>query len=335
MNKCPAAFNQLYLHSSGKVYPCSFLQNDPRFELGSLSSKTLDDIWVSDELKRFREIQVKQDESSRCSSNQKKYLCDKLNTRSYFNNDDLKLKRIDIMLDSFCNLICIMCTNIYDETGGFKLPFFWENNDLLISSLKEIELVGGEPLISPYFFKLVDKVLMTKNDCEWKVTTNANYPITARLKETLDKLNFSTFAISLDSLSKNTFETIRKNSSHELVMSNIDKFSTFIPNLSINMVVQQLNHSELFEMYQWSKDKGLKFYPILLTHPETHSLLNLPEIELLKITKDLIANNQKIKSLEIFFLIRKIINNSSLKFNIDAIASYQEHLLDLPKVLDE
>jgi radical SAM protein with 4Fe4S-binding SPASM domain len=337
MNTCPAAFNQLYLHSSGKVYPCSFLQNDHRYVLGDIANQTLEEIWKSDKIENFRKEHLLHNSNSRCSSNQKKFLCDKLNTRSFFDNNDYKLKRIDIMLDSFCNLVCIMCTNIYDETGGFQKKFFWENNDFILSSLQEIELVGGEPVISSYFYKLIDKVQKNNNTIEWKITTNANYPITPRLTDYLNKIKFTTFAVSLDSLSKEIFEKIRQKSNHSLVMNNIDILIPLINNLSINMVVQQLNYLELTQMYLWAANKGLRFYPILLTAPEDHSLLSLPTADLEKITTNLIAENEVIKSIEIFFIIRKIIKNSELKNNIDIINIYHSHLMSFKKedVIDE
>jgi radical SAM protein with 4Fe4S-binding SPASM domain len=328
MKKCSSAFNQLYLHSSGKVYPCSFLQNDERYELGSIEHETIEDIWLSEKVKTFRKMHLIGDTSSRCSHNQTNYLCEKLSDRPYY-NDDLSLKRIDVMLDSFCNLVCIMCTNIYDDTGGFKTPFFWDNNDKLISSLIEVELVGGEPLVSPLFFKLAEKVFLQNNKCHWKVTTNANYPITKRLKETLSKLNFTHFTVSLDSLYKEVFEKIRHNGDFELVMKNIDKFESFMPEVTINTVVQTLNYNEIFEIYHWTKERNFRFYPILLTHPDTYSLLALPVESLKSITAGLIKKNKEEKSMEIFFLIKKILINSSLQRDIDIISSYQEHLNEL------
>lgn len=326
MSMCAAPFNQLYLHSSGKVYPCSFLQNDPKYIMGDLTNQTITEIWNSIELKKFRDNHVNEDQSLRCFHNQKKYLCDKLNNRSFYNNFDKSLKRIDIMLDSFCNLVCVMCTNIYDETGGFKKQFFWDNNDVEISKLTEIELVGGEPLISPYFYKLVDKTIAQNQKCQWKITTNANYPITTKLKKALEKLNFTTFAISLDSLKKDVFEQIRQKSSHELVMSNITTYQSFIKSIHINMVVQTLNHDEVFEMYHWAQERGFKFYPILLTYPELHSLLTLPLEQLKDIVLRYIQDNQKVRSIEIFFLIKKIIYNSFLQKDLDILSSYQVHL---------
>lgn len=329
MRECAAVFNQLYLHSSGKVYPCSFLQNDPRYQLGDLTTQTLDDIWESKKVKDFKENHLKFNENSSCGNNQKKFLCDKIYTRPFYNNRDDKLKRIDVMLDSFCNLTCIMCTNIYDETGGFKKSFFWENNDDLLKSLVEVELVGGEPLISPYFLKLVNKVLAVNPQCVWRVTTNANYPITPKLKETLGLLNFATFAVSLDSLQKNVFEMIRKDANHELVMENIPRLSKNTNSFCINMVIQKLNHSEIFEMYEWTQKNGYKFFPILLTDPVTHSILSLTKEEVESIALHFINRNKIIKSKEIFFLIRSLIQSSHLKNNIDILMSYQEHLVEL------
>lgn len=329
MRECSAAFNQLYLHSSGKVYPCSFLQNDPSYVLGDLTVQTLDEIWNSDKTKNFQKNHLNFKENSTCSKNQKNFLCDKIYHRPFYQNEDRKMKRIDVMLDSFCNLTCIMCTNIYDETGGFKQPFFWEHNDELLKTLIEVELVGGEPLISPYFFKLVNKVLAVNPQCQWKITTNANFPLTPKLKENLLKMNLTNFSISLDSLKKDVFQQIRQGSDHDLVMNNVQKFKEDICNFCINMVVQKLNYQEVFEMYRWTKQRGLRFFPILLTDPREHSLLNIPIIDQQYIASNMIAENSIVKSKEIFLLIRTFIYSTSLKDDKSILQSYQKHLMEI------
>lgn len=230
------------------------------------------------------------------------------------------------MLDSFCNLQCIMCTNIYDESGGFNDAFFWTKNEETFRHLKEIELVGGEPLISPHFFRLTQQVLSLNPQCKWRFTTNANYKISEKLIKTLERLNLSVVSISLDSLKKEIFEKIRKKSSFDLVISNIEKFKEIFPKLHINMVVQMDNIHEVPNMYSFTKQNGFLFYPILLMAPVTYSVLSWPTEKLQLVLKELLNKNQNLKSMEILILIKKILHSSGLIKNPDLQMIYLEQL---------
>src|SRR5690606_29175014 len=221
MTTCLAPFNQLYIHSSGEVYPCNFLQNNPLFKLGHIQEKSLKQIWESEEIKSFRKSHL-ENLPSRCKSNQETFFCHKTNLRPNFDLESIKLRRLDIMLDSRCNLACIMCTNIFDKTGGLRGDFFWESNHDIFSQLDELELVGGEPVISPYFNRFVKFVTSINSHCSWLITTNAHYPLTNEILNNFNKIKLNSLSISLDSLEKDIFEKIRKKSNFDLVMNNIN-----------------------------------------------------------------------------------------------------------------
>lgn len=325
MKACQAPSNQLYLHSSGEIYPCSFLQNDSRFVLGHIQNDKLSDVWKSEKLNDIRKIHQELNHDSRCHENQNQYICNSLNDRLFFNHD-LSLKRLDVMLDSFCNIECIMCTNIYDKSGGFEGEFFWQNNLDTLSHIKEIELVGGEPLISPHFFRLAEIVLDINPQCEWRFTTNANFQFSDKLLKLLARMNIQNFAISLDSLEKNTFEKIRQRSRFELTFNNILELKKSYPQIMINMVVQKLNYKEIFDFYYWCNNHNLRFYPILLQHPIEHSLLNSSKNDLKKVLEFLMLGNEQTHSPEIFFLIKKLLYNGKLEKDIDLIGLYQNQL---------
>ncbi len=304
MKKCTIPFNQLYLHSSGEVYPCNFLQNDTNYSLGNIKEKTIGEIWNSIKLRDFRENHESINDKIKCAQNQTKYFCNFVCHQDIYSNDNT-LKKLDIMLDSTCNLKCIMCTNIYDERGGFDSSFFWDNNLDTLKSIKEIELVGGEPVISPFFYKIFDLMREVNQSCRWKITTNLNYQINLRLQDIFKKINFDNFTISIDSLKKETFSQIRINSDFDLIMSNIPLLKSMLLPISINMVVQKQNHHELFSIYDFSIKNNFNFYPILLTHPDTYSLLKLAPFEKNTIINNYLKKNLEVKSIEIFMLIKK------------------------------
>jgi radical SAM protein with 4Fe4S-binding SPASM domain len=332
MSTCLVPFNQLYIHSSGEVYPCSFVQNDPNFILGHIQEKSLKEIWNSDAARKLRDAHQGILPGA-CKSNQQSFLCHKVITRNGFNQTDLKLKRLDIMLDSACNLTCIMCTNIYDRTGGLKSDYFWKNNDEVLSELNEIELVGGEPLISPHFERMVNLVSPINSKCEWRITTNAHYQITDNLLGNFQKINLKSISISLDSLVPGIFEKIRQRSQFDLVFNNILKLKKSIPKIEINMVVQTLNANEVTSLYMWTKKQGFHFYPILLLYPKDHSLLNRSKKENREWLLNLMRENESLNSKEIFFLIKKALANLELQKDPEVLEAYLEQLKLMEKII--
>lgn len=332
MSTCLVPFNQLYIHSSGEVYPCSYVQNNPDFILGHIQEKSLKEIWNSNAARKLRE-----DHQGIlpgvCKNNQQSFLCHKVIARSGFNQTDIKLKRLDIMLDSACNLTCIMCTNIYDRTGGLKSDFFWKNNEETLADLQEIELVGGEPLISPHFERIVNLVSPINSKCEWRITTNAHYQITDKLLINFQKINLQSLSISLDSLVPGVFEKIRQRSQFDLVFENIQKLKIAIPKIEINMVVQAINADEVTGLYKWTKEQGFHFYPILLLYPEDHSLLNRSKKENKEWLLNLMKENEVLNSKEIFFLIKKALGNLDLQKDPEVLEAYLEQLKLMEKLI--
>src|SRR5690606_19094907 len=108
MMNCKIPFNQLYIHSSGKVYPCSFLQNNADFVLGDIQTQKLSEIWNSPLANQLREAH-RQSPPKRCLENIANFNCCNIGQRPYFvdiNATQPVIRRLDIMLDSACNLTC-------------------------------------------------------------------------------------------------------------------------------------------------------------------------------------------------------------------------------------
>lgn len=305
MGHCPLSTNQLYVHSSGEVFTCSFLQNKPDYVLGNVQNQSLQEIWNSEQRIAFAQTHKSGELRESCHKYQQDFLCNKIGNRTYFDKSD-RIKRLDIMLDSACNLKCIMCTNIFDRTGGLRSDFFWENNDETFSSIEEIEIVGGEPVISPHFFRLLDLVSKLNSGCRWFMTTNAHYELDEKILSSFKKVKFQSLSISLDSLKKEVFEKIRLKSSFEKVMSNIAELKNHLPEIQINTVIQRDNYDELIPLYFWCQEQGFKFYPILLQYPDTYSLKHVSVLEKKDWLLQVMKQNDQLRSKEIFFLIKKV-----------------------------
>lgn len=290
---CPIPFTQLYLHSSGEVYPCSFAQN---YSLGNVKDKSLMEIWQGDRLKQFRREHIAL-ENKQCVVSQGQHAChlhhDRLKEFATFEEEiSTPPLRLDFMVDSFCNLKCVMCTNVLEDNGGYEHDEFWDHcAEKVFPFVKEIEIIGGEPFLIENSFRLVDLVHKSNPDCLWRVTTNAHYKFNEKFENVANKMKFESFAVSIDSLKQETFAKIRDGAKLDLVEETLDAWIAYSKKrpkenpmkVVVNFVVQRDNAFELPSFIDFCEKKGAVAYPILLRDPEVFSILELPEQEVNKI----------------------------------------------------
>lgn len=288
--QCPLPFTQLYLHSTGDVFPCSFAQNYP---LGNVKEQTLEEIWHGPKLAEFRKAHLALD-NDQCRRSQKDHAChlhhERLREMAKYN---VKVSeppiRLDFMVDSFCNLKCVMCTNVLEDNGGYEHEEFWQHcREKIFPYVKEIEIIGGEPLILDNTFKLIDLVSECNPNCLWRVTTNAHYQFNEKFKKAADKMHFESFAVSVDSLKPEVFSSIRKGARLDLVLKTLDDWNEYSKTRAkdrpmkvvVNFVVQKENAFELPNFIDFCLKKDLVPYAILLRDPVPFTIFDLPEEEL-------------------------------------------------------
>jgi molybdenum cofactor biosynthesis enzyme MoaA len=224
-----------------------------------------------------------------------------------------KLKRLDIMIDSFCNLKCIMCTNRSEVNGGFLNEFFWkELEENILPQLDEIEIIGGEPLIAKDTYRLMDLVLKVKPSIRWVITTNAHVEFGKNLTSRIEKLNIHSFAISIDSLNEENFRKIRDRGELSKCFDFINKLEQFKKEKNLNFyvvcnfLIQRDNYWELKDFMKFQKEQGIKVYPILLREPIAFSILTLKYDKLLELFDSYIDLAKIEKNIYIKNLVSKI-----------------------------
>ncbi len=313
---CPLNFHQLYIHSSGEVYPCGFLQGD--YSYGNITKQSLKEIWENNKVEEFQQTHI-EGTNEHCSKCQKLYNCHLLHENLWdrkSSDHQFKLKKLDIMIDSFCNLKCIMCTNRSEENGGFLNDFFWnELEHNILPHLEEIEVVGGEPLISKDTYKLMDLVIKINPKIRWIITTNGHLDFNKALSSRLEQINIHSFAVSIDSLDSNHFKYIRVNGELNKTLKFLEDLKKFKKDncreffIIINFLVQKDNYSELEDFLLFQNKVNTKVYPILLREPVQFSIFSLDYTDLLKIFDDYINIGQRHNNLYVKNIVSKIGQN--------------------------
>jgi radical SAM protein with 4Fe4S-binding SPASM domain len=310
---CPLAIHQLYIHSSGEVYPCGFLQGE--HSLGNITRSSLAEIWEGKPAKDFRGAHLNKN-NLLCQSRQPSYNCHLLHENIWDEkkeNSTPRLKRLDIMIDSFCNLKCIMCTNRTEVNGGFLNEHFWKEMEFsILPDLEEIEVVGGEPLILKDTYRLFELGQKINPNLRWSITTNGHLEFESKVKHSFKKLNFRSIAVSIDSLNDENFKKIRVNGDLKKTQSFLKKLIVFKQEEKLdfhvvcNFLIQKDNWYELQDLLDYAQKLGIKLYPILLREPESFSIFTLSDEEVLEVLDLYTEIYKKYKNLYVFNLVMKI-----------------------------
>jgi|TARA_R110002167_G_scaffold34394_5_gene109482 MoaA/NifB/PqqE/SkfB family radical SAM enzyme len=182
---CAAPWSHLYMDTAGLVRPCC----THSIIYGDTKTTSIKDIWNSSETIKFRKnllAGVKQEGCKFCYQQEKHTgqslrtgLNDKYgNLMSKNTTPDMVIKYLDIRSSNLCNMACIMCGSEYsslwydDEIKLNKNPAVsgkfinitkeTENNiidSILSDKIDLVYFAGGEPLITPYHYQLIEKLI--------------------------------------------------------------------------------------------------------------------------------------------------------------------------------
>ncbi len=187
-----------------------------------------------------------------------------------------QLRMVDIMLDNVCNLKCRMCNSAYshrwksDEIAlygrAIDAPKYKKNSyvdDLNLDNIERIILQGGEPLYSPDFEKVLDKLneQNTLENVELWISTNATIIPSEKVVGYLKRFKFVSISLSLDGYDK-LFEYIRKNADFEKVKKVLDFFHSLASetiSFGINCTVTIYNINHISDIKEYYKKNYPKF----------------------------------------------------------------------------
>lgn len=173
------------------------------------------------------------------------------------------IESAQIEITNTCNLSCVHCVN--DSGNPYPDELTTEEIFSLIDTLSSLgvhnlTLSGGEPLLHPDFFKIVEyarKAPMTVN-----IFTNGTL-ITEKHIEKCKELGVSRFAVSIDSMDENIHDTLRgqkgalRKTLHAVKLLKEAGFS-IRPSLSLT----QLNKDSIIDIFKYFKEQHFTDYQI-------------------------------------------------------------------------
>ena len=226
-----------------------------------------------------------------------------------------ELPTMEIKLNNLCNLRCRMCnpldstswkdwdqvTDFYkkednilipivdklvDKPGQYIGPFdnsenWWSSFEKLLPFFRRVEFAGGEPLMDPYHYKILDKLAEYGDNIELKYATNGT---TLGIKggrtihDYWPKFRSVAVNVSIDGV-HDVYEYIRGNGKFSVIEENIKVFKSF-PNVSRVVgafTVQANNIMQIDKVIDYFINTlGIVFYSHRVTYPMALSAQVLP-----------------------------------------------------------
>jgi MoaA/NifB/PqqE/SkfB family radical SAM enzyme len=232
---------------------------------------------------------------------------------------------MEVKLNNLCNLKCRMCNptdstswndwqqveEFYDKENNFisdnvrKLnlirkpyldtfdtnPNWWESFEKNLPNFRRVEFAGGEPLMDPQHFKILDMLMPYAKDIEIKYATNGT-TLGISKGRTIHEYwpNFRSVAVnvSIDGIG-DVYNYIRGNGDWDAVVQNVQEIKQ-IPNVSRvvgAVAVQVSNVLILDKIIEYFLDElGIVFYTNMVNYPTVLSAQVLPnELKALAIAR--------------------------------------------------
>jgi hypothetical protein len=265
---------------------------------------------------------------------------------------------MEIKMNNLCNLKCRMCNpmdstswNDWAEVEGHykkednflvqkiidlnlkKKPFldsfvdtanWWDSFEKLLPYFRRVEFAGGEPLMDPTHYKILDMLAPYGNNIEIKYATNLTIlgKSTRTIWQYWPKFKSVAVNVSIDGIG-DSYEYIRGNSSWSEVVNNIKQIQT-IPNISriIGAVAVQVSNVLILDkmIKLFLNDLGIVFYTNMVQYPKVLSAQVIPnELKSLVV----IRLNAVKKLLPTFKLVKEHPMLEALTYNqIDGIINF-------------
>ena len=295
---------------------------------GNLNNNSLQEIYTSEEALRVKKLMLENKtipECVHCVEQEKK--SGKNSYRGYMNTnfgnlikdyekEDLKLALWDVRISNFCNFKCRGCTHLlssawYEDAlilenipgqgpvrSGNKALITLDDKDNFFNDLEphfdyveEVYFAGGEPLIMPEHYQILDK-LIAKNK-KVKLRYNTNLSVLDRQNKKLEEywefFDLVDIGVSIDGV-YGIGEYIRKGFNHDKIISNIKRLQAFIEKereggkkslIRYSVTIGILNIFHLFDFVNFFIDKKLinnfsQFQPNTLYWPTQLNMQILP-----------------------------------------------------------
>lgn len=187
----------------------------------------------------------------------------------------LKLVYVEFAFSNLCNLQCVMCSSSF-STSWYKLEKdlrgkssysgelknHTKPEDIDLSALRRVKILGGEPLMDPEFYRFIDLLVDSgyASNIRLMISTNCTIPFNEKLKHQLKKFFSVKISCSIDGFGILN-DYIRRGS----VWSKIKHIFLDITDLNNELGIDVCTHTTISvfnvncidQLFEWFSDKNL------------------------------------------------------------------------------
>jgi hypothetical protein len=248
-----------------------------------------------------------------------------------------EIPTMELKLNNLCNLKCRMChpmdstawndwgtvKEFYKKEGNIMYaiveehdlerkphldkfqdsPAWWASLEKLLPHFRRVEFAGGEPLMDPQHYRILDMLAPYGNQIEIKYATNLS--MLGKSNRTVwqywPKFKSVAVNVSIDGIGK-SYEYVRGNASWAKLVNNIKQIQT-VPNISriVGAVTVQVSNVLILDkmIEYFLDDLGIVFHTHRVEYPKLLSAQVLPsELRMLAIDK-LISVQDRVKDFKL------------------------------------
>lgn len=297
---CNAPFTSIFFNFYGEALACCL---NKTMVLGNYATDTVESIWNSKNAKTLRKHIIKNDLNLGCNTCKAQILSNSffsVKSRLY---DHLTPKRkypvlLEFELDNTCNLECVMCDGEFSsairKNELYKQPFvkkygkdFIEKIKPVLPKIQQANFVGGEPLLIPAYHDIIEEIIRVNPRAIINMSTNGTI-LNDKIKKLLGSGNFD-ISLSIDSVNKATYESIRKNAVFEQTMANLRYFHKYCIEkkryFGVWVCPLIVNRYEIPEIFEFFNNINVPVYLNDVVSPRKLSIASLQKEELSNLKK--------------------------------------------------
>ncbi|MFH1320945.1 MAG: radical SAM protein [Bacteroidota bacterium] len=288
---CYAPYKNIHFGFDGKATACCY---NREHVLGTYPEQSIKEIWFGKKTSKLREYIKHNDLSLGCIGCKHHFEARDFGgvQAIYFDQNPPNITRypcvMSFELDNVCNLECEMCngdfSSLIRKNRDKKQPLENPYNDEFLNQLIEFiphlhcaKFYGGEPFLVDLYYRIWDMIIKINPCISIEVQTSATI-LNNRVKEILNRGWFN-INISIDSLHKETYESIRKNARYEMVMRNIKFFANYCQQKKTKLLISgcpmRQNWKELPDLIHFCNELGARVYFHLVWSPGHCALWNM------------------------------------------------------------
>jgi radical SAM protein with 4Fe4S-binding SPASM domain len=310
ISPCVAPYNNMYFTTEGNVAPCWLL-------VGHLEkwgpNRSIRDIWFGEHFTQYRENLKNGVFNSECRVCKQKIEADTWPLAMAYDGFPVREypSCLELELSNQCNLECVMCegrlssgirknrdklpplSNVYDDSFVEQLKEF-------IPHLEELRFNGGEPFAQKIVYDICMLVADLKPSLRINIATNGTV-YNKQVRTILDRCNVH-LNISIDSLDKQNYESIRINGDFDVLMENFKIFNQYCKDndrgLSVMVNPMRNNWWEMSKFVEFTIENKVHLWYNTIHHPEHLGIWNLPSTELANILETLTPIVHRLKPID-------------------------------------